>query len=302
MQYLGFNELNEFLPKANKLHKMDMLPDANKKDLETIQKIESKYNIELAHERQYKDRKNKMDMNKTITIPKPFSFVDKKRENKTIAQSKLERDVEEKEKETKMLQNWQFRANPVPAYCLIPMMNTLDGKREQRRQNFIENQATKNHMKVFSFEERREKEELMKTEKLLKKWETEPFIYRAKPIPTNVSLPMYEEMVAANKLKSKQNIEKRKAQLMKLMKPPKRMMQSGEHGRRKAKDDSAIKYSYVPEINHDIPNFKKKQENFEKKMEEKKAAFEQTKPEPFTMTKKEEVEKREMAKSMSMGT
>lgn len=56
------------------------------------------------------------------------------------------------------------------------MMNTLDGKREQRRQNFIENQATKNHMKVFSFEERREKEEQIKTEKLLKKWETEPFI------------------------------------------------------------------------------------------------------------------------------
>lgn len=52
---------------------------------------------------------------------------------------------------------------------------------------------------------------------------------------------MYEEMIAANKLKSKQNIEKRKAQLMKLMKPPKRMMQSSDHGRRKAKDDSVIK-------------------------------------------------------------
>lgn len=58
----------------------------------------------------------------------------------------------------------------------------------------------------------------------------------------------------------------------------------------------------MPDINHDIPNFKKKQENFEKKMEEKKAAFEQTKPEPFTMTKKEEIAQREMAKSMSMGT
>jgi len=115
MQYLGFNELNEFLPKANKLHKMDMIPDSKKKDQETIKKIESKYNIELAHERQSKERKSKMDMNKTITIPKPFSFIDKKKENKSIAQSKLERDVEEKEKEIKMLQHWQFRANPVPA-------------------------------------------------------------------------------------------------------------------------------------------------------------------------------------------
>lgn len=108
-------------------------------------------------------------MNKTITIPKPFSFIDKKRENKSIAQSKLERDVEEKEKEIKMLQHWQFRANPVPAQCLIPMMNTLDSKKEHRRQNFMENKASKNHMKVFSFEERREAEEKIKTEKLHKK-------------------------------------------------------------------------------------------------------------------------------------
>jgi hypothetical protein len=58
----------------------------------------------------------------------------------------------------------------------------------------------------------------------------------------------------------------------------------------------------MPEINHDIPNFKKKQEAFYKKLEENKAAYEKTKPEPFTMTKKEEMAKREMAKSMSMGT
>lgn len=56
------------------------------------------------------------------------------------------------------------------------MMNTLDGKREQRRQNFMEHKATKNHMKVFSFEERREQDEKIKSEKLLKKWETEPFV------------------------------------------------------------------------------------------------------------------------------
>jgi len=115
MQYLGFNELNEFLPKANKLHKLDMIPDSNKKDLETIQNLESKYNIELAHEKNQKDRQSKLEMSKKLTIPKPFSFVDKKRENKSIAQSKLERDVEEREKEIKVLQHWQFRANPVPA-------------------------------------------------------------------------------------------------------------------------------------------------------------------------------------------
>lgn len=180
---------------------------------------------------------------KKLTIPKPFSFVDKKRENKSIAQSKLERDVEEREKEIKVLQHWQFRANPVPAYCLIPMMNTLDGKREQKRQNFIENKATKNHMKVFSFVEREECAEKSKTEKLHKKYESEPFVMKAKPIPTNVSLPLYKEMLEKNKLQSKQNIEKRKAQLMKLMCPPKRMMSSIDDfkkSRKRAMDDAGI--------------------------------------------------------------
>jgi len=49
-----------------------------------------------------KQRKDKIDMNKKITIPRPFSFVEKKRENKTIMQSKLEKDLEAKEKELKM--------------------------------------------------------------------------------------------------------------------------------------------------------------------------------------------------------
>jgi len=67
---------------------------------------------------------------------------------------------------------------------------------------------------------------------------------RAKPIPTNVSLPMYKEMIENGKLKTKQNIEKRKAYLMKLMQPPKRMMKSANDlhkSRYKAKDDDGIK-------------------------------------------------------------
>jgi len=176
LNWFGFDELNEFLPKANKLHKLDMLPDSISKDLETVKKIESKYNIMLAHESNAKKRKEIKDTHKSITIPKPFSFVDKKREHKTISQAKLERDIENREKNVKMLQNWQFRANPVPAYCLIPMMNTLDAKREQRIVNFKENDATKNHMKVFSFVDKEDKEKMMRTEKLMKKYEEEHHI------------------------------------------------------------------------------------------------------------------------------
>jgi len=49
-------------------------------------------------------------------------------------------------------------------------MNTLDGKREQRRQNFIENIATKNHMKEFSFATKEQEErDKLKLEKLMEK-------------------------------------------------------------------------------------------------------------------------------------
>lgn len=98
-------------------------------------------------------------------------------------------------------------------------------------------------MKVFSFVEREEEAEKSKTEKLHKKYETEPFVMKAKPIPTNVSLPLYKEMLEKNKLQSKQNIEKRKAQLMKLMCPPKRMMSSIDDfkkSRKRAMDDARI--------------------------------------------------------------
>mmetsp|Transcript_25106 Transcript_25106/g.55392 ORF Transcript_25106/g.55392 Transcript_25106/m.55392 type:complete len:126 (+) Transcript_25106:765-1142(+) len=118
-----------------------------------------------------RQRNEKLDHNKKITIPRPFSFVDKKREHKTITQIKLERDLEEKEKEIKMFQSWQFKSNPVPAECLIPLMNSLDVDREKRIQTFKDFNATKNKMKVFSFVERDEdgKEKNMKT--LKAKWD-----------------------------------------------------------------------------------------------------------------------------------
>lgn len=49
-----------------------------------------------------KQRKDMMQMNKKVTLPRPFSFVEKKRENKTIMQTKLDKDLEDKEKEIKM--------------------------------------------------------------------------------------------------------------------------------------------------------------------------------------------------------
>lgn len=157
--------MKNFLPKANKLHKIDVAPSQSDRNRETMLKIENKYNIVMSSDIAHKKRQEKIEMNKRITIPKPFSFVDKKRENKTIMQTKLENMLEDKEKEVKMFENWQFKSNPVPAECLIPMMNTLDANREKRIQTFKDFNATKNHMRVFSFVEREEDVKDLKEEK-----------------------------------------------------------------------------------------------------------------------------------------
>lgn len=87
----------------------------------------------------------------------------------------------------------------MPANCLIPMLNTLDNQRDKRMQTFKDFNATKNKMRVFSFVERDEDEAAKKEEKLRQKWEHEPHLFKAKLVPTQVSLPLYEDMVAERK-------------------------------------------------------------------------------------------------------
>jgi len=135
-------------------------------------------------------RKDKLDMSKKITIPRPFSFVEKKRDNKTIMQCKAEKDFEQKEKEIKMFQNWHFSANTVPADCLVPKMNSIDADREKRINVFKEVHATIHKMKAFSFVERDENSKVRQAEKLTQKWKQEQVIFKAKLVPTQVSLPL----------------------------------------------------------------------------------------------------------------
>lgn len=77
-----------------------------------------------------------MNENKNITIPKPFSFYNSNKENKSITQIKYQEMINEKEKELKEYENWRFRANPVPAECLAPLMHTLDAERLKRLEDF----------------------------------------------------------------------------------------------------------------------------------------------------------------------
>lgn len=87
----------------------------------------------------------------------------------------------------------------MPADCLIPMLNTLDATRDKRLQTFKDYSATINKMKVFSFVERDEESKTKQTERLQQKWQHEQVLFKAKLVPTQVSLPLYEDMVAERK-------------------------------------------------------------------------------------------------------
>lgn len=165
-----------------------MAPTNTDRNRETILKIETKYNIKMPSEVADKMRKEKQDLNKKITIPKPFSFVDKKRENKTIMQTKFEKTLEEKELEIKKFENWQFKSNPVPAECLIPLMNTLDAKRDERINRYKEMRESQK-IREFSFI-KRDMQRAESLERLREKWQPKDHLFKAKPIPPTVSYPL----------------------------------------------------------------------------------------------------------------
>lgn len=225
------------------MKKIDVPTSHSERDKETLLKIENKYNIILGSELAEKKRRDKIEKNKKITIPRPFSFVEKKKENKTIMQQKLEKMLEEKEKEVKTFQSWKFKANPVPAECLVPLLNTLDKDRDNRIQTFKEFNATKNKMKVFSFVER-DKEREKSLEVLKQKYEPRNDSFKAKQVPAHVTVKLYDEIINKREQERLQNIERRKAWLKKISNLPDRMKKAEEESKNKkrAKDDGDIQY------------------------------------------------------------
>jgi hypothetical protein len=88
------------------------------------------------------------------------------------------------------------------------------------------------------------------------------------------------------KTKSMNNVEKRKRELNKISKLPPRMQEAEERNKKKAKDDSALQFKFVPEINYDVPNFDKLHEQFENKMEKMKSQKEKVYGHDFKMMKR----------------
>lgn len=99
-------------------------------------------------------------------------------------QQKLEKSLEEKEKEIESFQKHKFKANPVPADCLVPLLNSLDAERQLRIQQYKEQKATKNHMKLFSFTQTDDSEKKLILEQ---KYERKPYVFKAKKVPSSVS-------------------------------------------------------------------------------------------------------------------
>lgn len=109
-------------------------------------------------------------------------------------------------------------------------------------------------------------------------------------------------MVAEKKYKSQQNIEKRKVFMQKISSLPERMKRAEENKfartKKRAKDDTNLDNTFIPNINHSVPDFKRKQEAFKQKLESKKNVHEKIQPKEFNMTKRE-AEKEKIRNTMN---
>lgn len=112
-------------------------------------------------------------------------------------------------------------------------------------------------------------------------------------MPAHVTIKLYDEIINKREKERLQNIERRKAYLMKISQLPERMKKAEEESKNKkrAKDDTNILYDYVPKINHEVPDFKKLHEEFERQLQSKKAVHEKVIPVEFNVTKREEEKK-----------
>jgi formiminotetrahydrofolate cyclodeaminase len=88
------------MSKINKLDR-DLGPSKSERDREMLRNIEDKYNIVLKSDETYIARKEKLNENKKITIPKPFKFLDRKKDTNTISETRFNNFLNEREKEMK---------------------------------------------------------------------------------------------------------------------------------------------------------------------------------------------------------
>jgi len=89
---------------------------------------------------------------------------------------------------------------------------------------------------------------------------------------------------------------------MKISQLPERMKRAEENKftrtNKRATDDTAVKYPFMPQINHNVPDFNRAHDTFQKQLENKKSVHEPIRTMEFNMTKRE-TEKLKMSQNLT---
>lgn len=211
-----------------------------------------------------------------ITVPKPFNFdIREKTRSKSIAEMRLERDIEIKRIEEENIIQKQFRHKPVPAAVSMPKYQSLQDKNALRREIVKMNSVaiTKQKEAPFSFYEKdiqKKKAKLEKIEEDEREFRESNFQpQKAKPVPKSVTFPKYENMVTQDKARREKRIEDHAVKTFQKAALPPRMEAAKDRPKKKVEEET---FSHKPQINELVTKeqFMEKQRKFNEKLDQTK--------------------------------
>lgn len=207
----------------------------------------------------------------SITVPSPFHFYP--RSKSTIRQAKLQAMLSQRLAQEQQAIQPLFHAHSVPAEVLIPQYQQILHKEQLRRQEVRANSVklTKSREKPFSFYYR----DMNKPKP--SPVDSEPYVFKANPVPWKCTVPLYDRMVSENEEIRKDRIESRAQILLQQAKLPSRMENTVTKTTQKSpKRAKSVKIPVKP-----VPDFATLQAEFQEKLEKGKSERKNTVPEPF---------------------
>ncbi|EAS00790.2 hypothetical protein TTHERM_00305630 (macronuclear) [Tetrahymena thermophila SB210] len=237
-----------------------------------------------------------------ITVPQPFRFDSRdKQKQKSIRQRRLEEMLQEKQdiEDYYVSTATAFRANKIPNHIKDRhLWEKIQQKNEQRRQ-IVKKESkamTLARENPFTFYYR-DLQKVMERKNFQPEYKFTHF--KAKHAPWYCRVRLFDRLMEKQREKSRQNVEKRKAELMKGSKLPegvKSMLQ-----RLKVKDqiteekrrNRLLEYSFQPPRAKSVPDFATLQKDFEEKLSQKKGEFQPTIPAPFNFQETRKAPKRD---------
>jgi hypothetical protein len=217
--------------------------------------------------------------NYNITIPKPFAFDQRELgKKKTIRQQKVAEMVQEKELELLSHIHYKYRAKAVPAEVAIPRYEGIKASQEARRYEVrrTSKARTKDSEKPFNFYLRDLNKEKPKPPVM------PTYEFKAKSVPWEVSIPLYDKMITEEKVAREERIARAAQEtLSKAKLPPRMEMHSSSKSQLAAPKSQSQTSSFRAK---DPPNFMKLQKMFKDTLDAKKEARKPTEQKPFNFT------------------